>query len=199
MLFRSNDSVDSTKDILKNWCDSNSATFGSENLNLPKYGSVTTVNRLILLSLYRNKLKNLAKNSDSDFTLMIDTDIIFSTQNFLQLLNSIKKLNAGMVCANTRQNDIKDCIADLPTSSDSFYDVFALRDIYHNNGIYFSDCPMILESDRQKWFNNEPVQIRSGFSGFALIRTPILQKCYWSTCGHSEHVNFCNEIGRAHV
>jgi hypothetical protein len=100
-----------------------------------------------------------------------------------------------MVCANIRQIGIKDCIMDQDII-DSFYDVFALRDSYNNDCLYFADCPLILNSDRKKWTNNEPVRINAGFSGLSLIKTNVLEKCFWSTYKHSEHINFCHDVSR---
>jgi Cryptococcal mannosyltransferase 1 len=193
--FYENDSTDNTKSVLESWCKNKSATLLSEHLSLPKYGSVEDVNRLILLSLYRNKLKRMMSQEKSDLTLMIDTDIIFTSNDFLDLFNNMKSLDATMVCANVRQYGIKDCLMDQDIK-DSFYDVFALRDRYNNNCIYFADCPMVLADDRALWINNKPVRINSGFSGFSLIKTQVLQQCNWSTCQHSEHVNFCTEVLR---
>ena len=192
--FYENDSIDNTKDIIQKWKNNKNCTTVHEILKTPKYGSVTTVNRLILLSIYRNKLHDMISNDHSDLTLMIDTDIIFSKDHFLHLYDKISELNSAMVCSNTRQIGIRDCISDPPSSEDSFYDVFALRDKYSNYCLYFSDCPVPLQDDREKWFRNIPVKINAGFSGFSLIKTSILQQCRWSTCGHSEHINFCTQV-----
>ena len=190
--FYENDSVDNTRLILKNWMESKHGEFTYNNLGFPKYGSVPDITRIILLSFYRNKLAELIQKSDSDFTLMIDTDIDFTPDHIDQLLKHLINLNASMVVANTRQYQIKDLMFD--ETSDSFYDTFALRDKFNNNALYFTDCPFLMNSDRQRWKNNEPVLIRSGFSGLSLIRTDILKNCHWSTVGHSEHVNFCSQV-----
>ena len=192
--FYENDSTDNTKNILEAWLKTKQGNLLSETIKAPKFGSVPDIERLILLSYYRNKAKTLLSNSNSEYTLLIDTDIRFDITHFNILYESIIKLNCAMVVANTRQHQI----ADLMNSKtiDSFYDVFALRDTFNNTGLYFTDCPFILNEDREQWSKNKPVKIHSGFSGFSLIKTNILQKhsCLWSTCGHSEHVNFCSNV-----
>lgn len=194
--FYENDSIDDTKLILTKWLENKRGALLNENIKAPKFGSVPNIERLILLSYYRNKVKTLISNTNSDYTLLIDTDINFNIEHFNILYNFITKLNCAMVVANTRQHQISDLMSNKTT--DSFYDVFALRDIFNNNGLYFTDCPFILHHNREAWINNQPIKILSGFGGFSLIRTDILkqQNCFWSTCGHSEHVNFCYNINR---
>lgn len=195
--FYENDSVDNTKNILQEWLTDKKGDLISENINSPKFGSVTNIERLILLSYYRNKAKSLLQNSKSDYTLLLDTDIMFTKEDFMCLYNFLEKQqNAAMVVSNTRQYQIKDLMNNK--TQDSFYDVFALRDKFNNNGLYFTDCPFVLNDDRNKWDHNHPITIKSGFSGFCLSRTEILKKedCFWSTCGHSEHINFCYSISK---
>jgi hypothetical protein len=193
--FYENDSKDNTKNILDKWISNKKGKVNSEILNFPKYGSVVDIQRLILLSYYRNKLLSMINTTDSDYVLMIDTDISFTKNDFLELLNTFQKIdNSVMAVANTRQPQINDFM--LNETSDSFYDVFALRDKYNNNGLYFTNCPLMLKQDREKWENEEPIRILSGFSGFSLIKTEVLKKCRWSTSYHSEHVNFCLDVNR---
>lgn len=200
--FYENDSIDNTKNILQEWLQDKEGQLYSEKIKSPKFGSVPDIERLILLSYYRNKAKDLIKNIDSDYTLLIDTDIIFDTTHFHQLYESIIKTNSAMVVANTRQYQINDLMEN--TTDDSFYDVFAFRDRLNNPGLYFTDCPFLLANDRDLWYKKQPININSGFGGFALIKTDILQRndCFWSTCGHSEHVNFCYNVlkyGSIHI
>jgi hypothetical protein len=195
--FYENDSNDETNQILKDWLENKKGLLTSENIQAPQFGSVSNIERLIFLSYYRNKVKESIKNSTSDFSLLIDTDILFDNNHFLLLYEYLKNnKDTSMVVANTRQYQIEDLM--YYDTADSFYDVFAFRDKFSNNGLYFTDCPFILNNDREKWKNNEPIEIGSGFGGFALIRTEILKRpeCFWSTCGHSEHVNFCSSVSK---
>jgi hypothetical protein len=195
--FYENDSTDQTKDILDDWIKIKSGFLLTENIGSPQFGSVPNIERLVLLSYYRNKAKQLIKNSNSKYTLLIDTDIIFNNKNLLDLYNFMEANdNCCMSVANTRQYQIEDLMESKTT--DSFYDVFALRDSLNNNGLYFTDCPLILSSDRELWKKNLAIKIMSGFGGFSLIRTEILrqEEVIWSTCGHSEHVNFCYTLAK---
>lgn len=187
--FYENDSTDNTRSILKQWCgEGDNRNLIYEDLGFPKFGSVPDIERLILLSHYRNKFHNLFSKDTSDYSLLLDTDIIFNKDHFLTLLDHIERLKAVAVIANTRQKDIPDLMLDKTT--DSFYDVFCLRDRFFNNGLYFTDCPFIMNEDRESWESDQPVEILSGFSGFCLAKTEYLKDCRWSTCSQSEHVNF---------
>lgn len=195
--FYENDSIDGTKKILEEWIESKPGQLLSENIGSPHFGSVPNVERLVLLSYYRNKARSLMQKAVSEYTLLIDTDIIFDNENFLSLYNFMQSnANCAMAVANTRQYQIGDLMNG--ETSDSFYDVFALRDEFNNNCLYFTDCPFVLNEHREKWKNNDPIKIKTGFSGFSLIRTDILKKnnCTWSTCGHVEHVNFCYSVAK---
>jgi hypothetical protein len=161
-------------------------------MGLPKFGSVPDLDRLMLLAYYRNRCASQIKDVDTEYTLMIDTDVEFTKKDFLVLLSEITQLDCVMVIANTRQPQVKDLVTNF--SEDSFYDVFCLRDRYFNSGIIFSDCPLTLKKDRDAWYAGKSVKIASGFSGFCLVKTEALKKCRWSTNGASEHVNFCSEL-----
>jgi len=195
--FYENDSKDNTRSILLDWLKDKTGELVYEDINAPKFGSVSSVERLLLLSYYRNKLNNLSSKARGELSLLIDTDIIFDNNDIYILINcyrSIDDKSCCMVLANTRQYQISDLMYE--TTQDSFYDVFALRDKYGNNCVYFTDCPLILNEDRKLWLSNKPVKIMSGFSGMSLIKTEVLRKCSWSTNGNSEHVNFCYEVNR---
>jgi len=190
--FYENDSIDGTKYILKDWLSSRKGDLLCETIGVPMFGSVPDLERLMLLAYYRNRCASQIKDVDTQYTLMIDTDVEFTKKDFLVLLSEITRLDCAMVIANTRQPQVKDLVTNL--SEDSFYDVFCLRDRYFNNGMVFSDCPLVLEKDRDDWYSGKPVKIMSGFSGFCLVKTEALKKCRWSTNGASEHVNLCSEL-----
>lgn len=194
-FFYENDSLDNTRSILNEWVKDRNAMFFYEDIGTPKYGSVTNEERLVLLSYYRNKLKRMAGNVSTDFSLLLDTDIVFNNQHVIALLDEIRwNPNLAMVTANTRQIEIPDVL--FGETSDSYYDVFACRDFYNNSCFYFANCPLILQDDREKWNNNIPVSVSSAFGGLAVVSNLAFTYSKWSTNGHSEHVNFCKEVSR---
>jgi hypothetical protein len=195
--FYENDSKDNTRSILSDWLKNKNGKLLYEDIGAPKFGSVSSVERLLLLSYYRNKLNTLSKNLTSELSLLIDTDIMFDNNNIYTLHDSYRAINdktCCMVSANTRQYQIPDLMYN--TTQDSFYDVFALRDKFGNNCVYFTDCPLVLNEDRELWLSNKPVKVMSAFSGMSFIKTNVLKQCFWSTNSNSEHVNFCYEVNR---
>lgn len=194
-FFYENDSKDNTREILNDWTGTRNATLFYEDIGAPKFGSVAIRERIILLSYYRNKLKALSQPLNSDYTLLIDTDTLFDNNHFIMLLDEMKwEQRWSMVSANTRQLEIEDALYQETT--DSYYDVFACKDIYNNDGLYFSNCPLILENDRNNWNQGVPVEVSSAFGGFSLVSTMAFNYSKWSTTGKSEHVNFCKELSR---
>lgn len=192
--FYENDSKDNTVQILSEWMKYRSGGFLSETLKAQKFGSVTDPLRMKLLCECRNKCKSLAGNNDSHYSLLIDSDIEFGVDNFVRQLNDLNNLpNAVMTTANVRQQ-IPDYTLDY--SLDSYYDVYAFRDSYGNNGLYYNDCPFIRKDNRIGWMLGQPQITMSSFGGFAIIKSSIFNKVEWHSDFHCDHVNMCYDISK---
>ena len=175
--------------------DGSSGKLVSENLNLPRYGSVVDVNRFTLLAKYRNKIRKiLLSESEADLVLLLDTDISFNLQDIEYLIKASSHPDVVMSVANTRQ-DIPDLM--MNKTKDSFYDVLPVRDLYNNSGLYFTDCPLLMNRDRKLWENNENVTVNSAFSGVSIVKKTGLYHSEWSTTGYVEHINFCSDIRKS--
>ena len=192
-FFYENDSTDNTREILTTWCKDTKSKLFYEDLGSPSFGSVTNLDRLILLSYYRNKLKRLSGQLDSDYCLLVDSDIVYNNANIQMLIDEISN-GWSMVTPNVRQYEIPDLM--LGETQDSFYDVFATRDNYFNQCLFFTDCPFILEKDRKLWKENKPIEVGSAFGGVALVDSKAYNSSWWSTTQHSEHINFCRDMRR---
>jgi hypothetical protein len=192
--FYENDSVDNTRQILSNWIENKSGELFYEDLGVPKLDSLEPLHKFILLSYCRNKLNQLSM-PETDYTLLINTDVIFDHIDFTSLFEKAQTLPmAVMLVANTRDFQSKDLMEE--TTSDSFYDILTFRDKYFHHGLPFTNCPFLLKEDREAWDKNLPILINAGSGGFSLIRTPVLKQCFWSTVGQPEYVNFCSEISK---
>lgn len=192
--FYENDSTDNTVDILNHWLSKRYGILKSENLGARKFGSTTEPERMKFLCSCRNKCKELAKDNDSDYSLLIDSDVEFDSNNFLIQLDSLENLDkAVMVTANPRQN-----ISDLTfnCSQDSYYDVYSFRDRHGSSGIYFSDCPSFKKDDQFNWKMGLPILTMSSFGGFAIIKSEVFNKVKWYADIHCDHVNMCFDISR---
>lgn len=193
-FFYENDSKDKTVEILEQWLVNRNGKLKSEKINSIKYGRTIDPNRMKLLCQCRNKCKNLSNLNDSDYSLLIDSDIIFNKNNLIDHINSINNLdNAVMITANVRQ-EIPDFT--FKNSPDSYYDVYAFRDKHGSNGLFFSDCPSYKKDDQLNWKLGMPIVTMSSFGGFALIKSEIFNKVSWSSDIHCDHVNMCFDISR---
>ena len=193
-FFYENDSLDNTEEILRSWMASRNGAFLSEKLSAPKFNSTPEIERMKFLCDCRNKCKIISGKNESDYSLLIDGDIEFNQFNFIEQLNNLNSLpNAVMTTANVRQN-----IPDFTfnSSPDSYYDTYAFRDSYGNNGLYWSDSPFIRKENRLGWMIGEPQITMSSFGGFAIIKSSIFNKVKWHSDFHCDHVNMCYDISR---
>lgn len=193
-FFYENDSKDNTRELIKEWISSRNGKFLYEDLGAKKFGSVTDPERMRFLCECRNKCKDLAEENDSDYSLLIDSDISFNRLNFVIQLLSLQTLeDAVMTTPNVRQP-----IEDLTfgESGDSYYDVYAYRDNCGNKGIYFSDCPSFLKQDQEDWKDGKPIKALSAFGGFAIIKSKIFNSVRWSADINCDHCNMCYQISR---
>ena len=190
--FYENDSKDSTVPLLKQWLEKRTHKFLHENLDAESFGSVQNIDRMQMLCEFRNKCKNLLKNSSSKYTLMVDSDVNFNKPNLESHLELIERLeDAVLVTPNVRQN-IPDYAFGI--STDSYYDVYPLLDKSNNRGLYWTDCPFKNGLDRMNWSLGNAIKCNSAFGGFALSYTDIIKQVKWSTDGECDHVNFCKEL-----
>jgi hypothetical protein len=192
--FYENDSSDNTQQILKKWLENKSGELIHEDLGVPKLESLEPLHRFILSSYCRNKLNQLTM-AETEYTLLLNTDVVFDHIDFIRLFEKAKTIPmAVMLVANTRDFQTKDLMEEV--TEDSFYDILTFRDKYFHHGLPFTDCPFLLKEDREAWNKNSPISISAGHGGFSLIRTPVLKQCFWSTVGQPEYVNFCSEISK---
>ena len=75
--FFENDSTDKTPEILNKWLETRNGKLKSEVLNAPQFKSTGHAERMEYMAIYRNKLLEIARPLDSDYTLIFDSDIIF--------------------------------------------------------------------------------------------------------------------------
>lgn len=191
-FFYENDSTDKTRSILQDWIKDRGKIL-CEDLGTKHYGSVMDPNRMKLLASYRNKCKSLVSaEEDFDYALVVDSDVFFDHVNFEHALRFLKdNEDYVMATSNVRQN-LPDVVFGV--EKDSYYDVGCLRDKYGNDTLYCSGCPFKRIEDRMLWRLNQPVEINSGFGGFAMMRWGAFSKVRWSADLNIEHVNFCYDI-----
>ena len=193
-FFYENDSVDNTRIQLKDWARGDSNRFLLyEDLGTPKFGSISSEMRFTLMSYYRNTLLRYSlEHLDSDFTLLIDSDVIVEgglINKSLQIFGS----KVAMITPNTVVEPLpcKMCSCGRPV----YYDSLALNDIDGNPSMTWACNPFYRKSDRDKWATMQPVEVSRAFAGAALIRTEVLKKCNWDLSRPvCEHWRFCDMV-----
>ena len=76
-FFYENDSKDNTLQILNKWLKTKTNKILSEKLNATKFGSTLHAERMIHMSRIGNKMLDLGKDSDSDYSIILDSDLSF--------------------------------------------------------------------------------------------------------------------------
>ena len=193
-FFYENDSKDNTESILSEWISSRRGSLMSEKLNAKKFGSVGDPERMRFLCECRNKGKELAADNNTDYSLLIDSDIEFNNENFLLQLHSLNTLEKAIMTTPNVRQQIPDYTFEL--SQDSYYDVYPFRDRHGNTGMYFSDCPSYKQDDQFDWKIGKPIRCLSAFGGFALIKSEFFNKVKWSSDIHCDHVNMCFDLAQ---
>ena len=136
-FFYENDSVDNTVDLVNDWIGLKNGRFLSEKLDKPKFSQSTAVQRQIDMTHYRNRMLDNAKPLKSDYTLILDSDVIFPPDLINKYLDRFDE-DVAMITPNVLQN-IKCQMFD--EQKDSYYDSFALVDNYNNQGMTWTSNP----------------------------------------------------------
>ena len=189
-FFYENDSKDKTRQLIQEWMKDREGQFIYEDINTPSFGHVTDKARMDLMVYYRNKVLNTAKPLVSDYTLLIDSDVDFSShivKDYLPFFNN----DIAMCTPNIKQNI--NCVMGEPKEL-SYYDSFALKDIKNNKGMLLSSNPFWEKEDRSLWKNKKPVKVNSAFGGVAMIKSDVLNEVEWATQGGCEHWMFCENV-----
>ena len=176
-----NDSTDSTKTIVVNFFKTHNGTCLFETLDKHEWGSSKDTQRVVDMSMYRNKMKKLCTQYEhSEFSVILDTNVTFETTILIDMIKIFNaKENIHMITP----------FGYVKGKPDTYYDTFALD--MHSNFEMKSNLNTLLNELKY----NSIVKLKSGFAGFVMIRTQTLKKCNWKysdLC--SEHNNFCKEV-----
>ena len=190
--FYENDSADKTPSILKRWMSKRNGNLKCDKINTQSFGSDLRPERMIHLSKCRNLMQSLDESKDSDFTAIVDSDVIFSKDIINQFLK-YKDLDFSMLTSNIRQ--------DIPckmgsNKPDSYYDSSILVDRHGVPGMTWSYNPFYDPQDRDLFDAKKPIEVSCAFGSFAFVPTTIFHKCKWKSNGESEHFSFCRDLNK---
>lgn len=193
-FFYENDSRDNTASMLKQWLSDKKGELLSQTLDKPKFSQSPAVERQLDMTHYRNELLNLAKPLDSEYSIILDSDVHFGpdiVDRYLSMFKDRELSSVVMITPNVLQN-IKCKMFD--DSKNSYYDSFALIDRFGNHGMTWTCNPFFNLEDRDRWESNKAVYVNSAFGGCPIIKSEVLDKVHWSTDGGCEHWNFCRDV-----
>lgn len=191
-FFYENDSKDNTARLLKGWMEKRQGIIVSENLGAPKFAQTTDPVRFFMMAGYRNKILDEAKPLDSQWTLLLDSDVDFP-ENIIEKYLSLEIPDVVMYTPCIEHN-IKCHMCEPRCDKPAYFDHFALRDRNDRLGQLFSCNPFWEKEDREAWAQDKPVEVHCAFGGAVLIKSGILNRCYWNTEGDCEHVLFAEQV-----
>jgi hypothetical protein len=193
-FFYENDSKDNTRQLLKDWC-SGRGQLTYEDIRTPKFGSVNVSDRFVLMSYYRNILLKSCIPLQSDYTLILDSDVKIDADLITQYLQFADN-NVAMLTSNTLAKPVKCVMCDC--AKDCYYDSLALQDCLGNATMTWSCNPFYRKEDRALWDSGQPVKVNRAFAGAALVKTSVLNQVSWNlrdpTNPECEHWGFCDKV-----
>lgn len=197
-----NNSTDNTKNLIEKFGKTKKCRYLLEDIPNNNIHSGIESDRGKHMASIRNKLKDFHGELDSDYTLLIDCDVVFLPNTIEKLIKSfddkISMVSTFCICWETYKN----------YKIIHYYDSFAL--ISDNNISYkenentclFKLCERcltfrkFLNIDIHNLFDYDKIiQVKSAFGSLSMIKTEIYNKVRWnsSVC---EHHSFCEQVNK---
>jgi hypothetical protein len=204
-MIYENNSSEEFKLLLKQFIENNNGKLLSENTNTIKYNSIISKERGKHMNYIRNRNKTNHGDLNSNFTLLIDSDVYFNDQVIILLIDHlIKNKNISMIsgyvlCRN--QNYAKYHYYDSLAFSTNKYNYTnisntcllercELCELVRNKKNIFIDKKDLIK-------NGEIVKVNSFFGSLAMVPSNIYNKVFWNTnygLEETDHYGFCQEL-----
>ena len=207
-----NNSTDNTKELVFNFIKNRKGNVICENIDTNfKWTNLIDFNRGLHMNFIRNRGKNKFGIMNSDYTLLLDSEIILKNNTIFDMVHNIH--NDPTISAITPYTI---CYNEDSYNSNHYYDTLA---IVNNNNIdytknrntcMFKECTRCkkyhekyninLSNDNLWSINDEEISVRSAFGGCYLIRSDIYNKCEYDenlfreTNHVCEHVSFNKQV-----
>jgi hypothetical protein len=201
-----NNSTDNTKLALEKFYMNRKGKYFSENIDTNKNFNGGILNeRSNYMAMLRNKLKEYHNNLTSDYTILLDCDVIFLPDTISKMIDQIKDnivmVTPYCICwdyyTNTKMIHYYDSLA-LITQNNINYST-------NNNTCMFKNCIRCINHRQYNNINidsNELLSedkicnVLSAFGGFALLKTDVYNNVKWkdNNSDMCEHFSFCKEV-----
>jgi hypothetical protein len=194
--FFENDSKDETPTKLLSWLKKRKGILQSERIDAPRWGSVSSLDRVRYQARYRNMaLAPLSTYYNFDYLLVADSDVYWNPELITGMIDRLDSNQSwGMISPNTVQN-VRDFVED--TERKSYFDSWSLKDLDDSQCLTFAANPFLRNEDREAWNNNQPVRCNSAFGSIAMIKADALDcknDVEWAVIDGVEHWEFCAGI-----
>jgi len=191
--FFENDSKDETPTKLVSWLKGRKGIIQSERIDAPRWGSVSSLDRVRYQARYRNMaLEPLNTYYNFDYLLVADSDVYWDPNLITGMIDRLDDNPSwGMISPNTVQN-VRDFVED--TERKSYFDSWSLKDLDDDQCLTFAANPFLRPEDREAWNNNQPVSCNSAFGSIAMVKAEALDcedGIEWSVIDGVEHWEFC--------
>ena len=203
-----NNSKDKTKELIVKFFNNRKGEYYIEDVPNSKIKGGINIDRGKMMCRIRNKLKRLHKKLDSDYTLLLDSDVVFTFDTVSKLITTI-------------EDNIKDNIV-MSTPFCLCYKTYKIHNITHyydsfafisNKGLSYKDtqntclfdsCKLckylrkrrgIYINDKILYNDKQLIYAKSCFGSMALIKTDVYNNVDWNET-ICEHHSFCDNISK---
>ena len=197
-----NNSTDNTKESIKKFFTNREGKYLCEDIHNNNMHEGINVERGNHMTLLRNKTKKFHGVLDSDYVMIIDSDVVFKKtliEEFISTItNDIAMITPYCMCYDNYSlgNGIHyyDSLAVISNDNISYKDT--------GNTCLFKSCKRCCNHRKLEEINinnkylfndDEIISVKSAFGSCAFIKTDIYNKVWWgnSIC---EHHSFCKEV-----
>jgi len=191
-----NNSTDKTKEYIKNFALNRNCKYLLEDIPNNTMKSGLSKERGIHMAFFRNKLKQFHGILDSNYVLLLDSDIVFKPNTIERLVYTLIDNNIAMASTFVSLHN-----------TTHYYDSFAvitkhnISYIDNSNSCLFRECSICINKNIHKIHHsnfmnkNKIIPVKSAFGSLSLIKTNIYNKVKWSN-SICEHHSFCEEVSK---
>jgi len=184
-----NNSTDNTKDLIENFAKNHNCKYLLEDIPNSNMQEGIKQERGQHMTTIRNKLKDFHRDLNSDYTLLLDCDVVFLPSTIEQLIQSFD-VTTGIVSTfcmcwtfyseNNKSIHYYDSLAVISTDNISYKDT--------NNTCLFKTCEGCINNrnnqnihlDESYLFdNNKIIRVKSAFGSMSMIKTEIYNQVRW--------------------
>lgn len=203
--FFENDSVDRTAEIVRAFLVGRKGTLVQDSLppfeRAPDEQPDLCYGRISRLAGLRNRLLDSVRPLDSDWTLMVDSDVMFSTDTLARMF-SIEPARNGIVMVTPYSQQVHRTPDGATLTQMHYYDTYAF--VNAQDRCYWPKCDFerCVACQGSIPVGQAVIDVRCAFGGFALVESAALndRRVRWRPLGAPgrvtvcEHVAFCDAL-----